>query len=693
MTSSKTQEASAPARKFRFELLGPAQFTNLETQETVDFVSRKAVCLLTLLALSPGYCLSREKIASFLWDPAPEEQARASLRQCMMRIKAATGEAFASLIDNDRSEVRLLQQVLDCDLWELNDLLKSKTHEQRRALQMARLWRGDILLNAAPKAPIFEAWLQVERSRLKSLLTSWLTECLVEHWNEFGQDTREVAQELLRIESSHELAHQFMMRYFADKGDQAGAMRQFKLLEQALEEQLDSVPSDETVELLVRIKSGEFGARQSTPIAESPRPAAHPTQKGGLPRIIVRPPLTRGTDERVNYLAQGFSDLLVACLGKFKCWVVLVWPSRGFPEDGRIDYRELARATGADYAIDAALDWRQSPGRLHVSLIDCAAEENVWSDVLSAEPLELQELTKSVAGKISSRLAFQINHIAALRFERSPPGNATAYDTWLRGHELSRRWNDESDREALRLFESAIQLDPGLSCAYASMAALYNTRIMVRPSHMDDRAELKRAVELCQKALLLDPQDSRNHVNIGWSRILAGMPERAATHFKLAVDLNPYDSETLISGAQAMAFVGNLQLANEWAARSLELNPLHPDYYVGYFASIKYLAGEYEEAIRLVQSCPDAFPETRVWAAVSHACLGDTFRAGESYRKFLEDVARRWEGPTPPQEDDILRWLGRAVPLLWDEGREKFQQDLTAARRSTNSAMVTGTSG
>jgi DNA-binding SARP family transcriptional activator len=692
MVNPSVQTGSDSTKKYRLELLGPAQFLHVESGQVIDLVSRKSVCLLAILALSPGFSLSREKIASFLWDPAPEEQARASLRQCIMRLRSATGDDFESLFDNGRSEIKLRPQLIDCDIWDLQDLLRSKTHEKSRALQLARVWRGDILTNGVPSAPIFEAWLQVERSRLKSTLTSWLTECLMEHWNDFDQDTREIAQEVIRIEPSHELAHQFLMQYFAAKGDQAGAMRQFKQLEQALEEQLDSVPSDESLELLVKIKSGDFISPSHGAKEQPEKPAALATRSGGLPRIIVRPPFSRGADDSLDYLAEGFADLLISCLAKFKCWVVLVWPSRGFPDDGRIDYRELARLTGADYAVDAAFDWRRNPGRLHVTLIDCAAEENVWSDVFNAEPLELQELSKSIAGRISSQLAFQINHIASLRFERSAPGNASAYDMWLRGHQLTRRWNDAADREALQLFESAIALDPGLSCAYASMAAVYNTRIMVRPSDKDDKADIEKALNLCQKALLLDPHDSRNHVSMGWSRLLARMPEKAATHFKLGVDLNPYDSETLIAGAQAMAFLGELELANKWSALSLELNPLHPDYFLGYLASIKYLSGSYEEAIKLVQSCPDAFPETRVWAALSQACLGDTFHAGDSYRRFIEDVVGRWEGQSPTSESEVLHWLDRAVPILWNEGLEKFNADLAMCRRSTNSALATYTS-
>ena len=170
---------------FRLELLGPAQLINIADGKVFDFQSRKVMCLLALLAMTPEYTMSREKLASFLWDPAPEEQARGSLRQCLKRLRNVLGPGADQLIDNNRSEVRLIPDHVTCDLWELTKVMKSKTAEKKSILEAVALWRGDILANGVPRAPIFEASLQVERSRLKSLLTAWLAEWLQSHFTEF----------------------------------------------------------------------------------------------------------------------------------------------------------------------------------------------------------------------------------------------------------------------------------------------------------------------------------------------------------------------------------------------------------------------------------------------------------------------------------------------------------------------------
>jgi DNA-binding SARP family transcriptional activator len=73
--------------RFKLNLLGGCRLFHGGSGEEVNFRSRKARCLIGLVALSPDGKISREKLASFLWDPAPEEMARTSLRQCLKEIR------------------------------------------------------------------------------------------------------------------------------------------------------------------------------------------------------------------------------------------------------------------------------------------------------------------------------------------------------------------------------------------------------------------------------------------------------------------------------------------------------------------------------------------------------------------------------------------------------------------------------
>ena len=653
--------------------------TDPETGQLLEFRTRKARCLIGLVALSPGAAMNREKLASFLWDPAPEDQARTSLRQCLKEIREILGNAADSVITADRLTVSIQLQNIEIDALAIFDQIATAKTNRDIALTVARLWRGELFGDAIPPAPVFEAWVQIERSRLRTMVSNLITDHLENLIRSGDYGNADLAEELVRIEPSHELAHQFLMKYYALRGDQAGAIRQYTRLNQTLADELDSEPSQESIELLVAIKQGSVAP--SKEMVQLPATAAaHPqATRSGLPKIAIRPPLSRHNDESKEYLADGFANLTRVCLSKFRCWIILSWPSTGFDSKVKIDFPALGNAIGADYVVDTALDWRHQPGRLFVSLVDCRDGSQVWSDIFPIAETELQSMSSSVSGIIAAKLASQINQIVLLRYARSAPGDAVAYDLWLKGHQLSKAWSPASDAEARSLFQTSIELDPALACAYASLASILNTQSMTRPGYKDDADDKRQAFELAQKALTLDPFDSRNHYNLAWSWLLANSAERAESHFRLAVDLNPYDSETLIACAMGMAFLGQLDLAKQWSDLAVSLNPLHPEYFLGYLAMIRYLSGDSSAAVKLGALCRDVFPDMEAWNAAAHAALGDAEQASAAMLHFQQAILKKWEGLTPPSWEELLDWLLRTVPIIWPAGRGELKKDLAKA--------------
>lgn len=664
--------------RFQVDLLGGVRAVRVSTGQEIAFRTRKARCLLGLLLLSPGYRMNREQLASLLWDPAPEALARSSLRQALKELRDVL-EPDADLIDTDRFTVGLRGEAFSVDVLRLRALISDEAADQAALLTAAGLWRGELFGASQPSAPVFEAWLQIERSQLRSALTMALTDH-VGHLitaNAFG-DTR-IADELVRIEPSHELAHQFLMRFHALRGDQSAALRQYSLLEQALADELDSEPSEATNELLVAIKSGQVALQRSA----APAPAAAETapRRGGPPRLTIRPPLTRYHDDSKDYLSEGFAFLAKTCLSRFRCWIVIPWPSMGFESDSVVDFTAIGRAIDADFAVDCVLDWRSPTGKLFVALIDCRNGSEVWSGLFPTAEDELQATSSSVAGAVAANLASQVNHITLLRHARSSASDPAAYDLWLRGHQLSRLWSAEADDEAEALFLRAIALDPGLAGSHASLAQILSTRGMVRPGYTRAEEDRSRAFVHARDALALDPFDPRCHVSMAWNWLIARSPERANTHFRMAVDLNPHDSETLIAAASGLGFLGHTEDALDYARQAVRLNPIFPEYYSVYMAGIHFMAADYEATLAAVEKCHDGFPDLGVWASAAWAHLGRSDEAGRSYATFRDLVAAAWHGDGPASDDAIEGWVMTTLPIAWGPGRDRLLSGLRLARR------------
>jgi tetratricopeptide (TPR) repeat protein len=557
-------------------------------------------------------------------------------------------------------------------------LITAAQGDQTALLAASSLWQGELFGPAQPSAPVFEAWLQIERSQLRSTLTMALTDHLERLIAANAFTDSRVAEELGRIEPSHELAHQYLMRFHALRGDQSAALRQFVQLEQALADELDSEPSEASNDLLVAIKSGAVSLQRA---AAPPAAIGPAVSRPGPPRITIRPPLTRFPDRSKDYLGEGFAFLAKACLSRFRCWIVIPWPASGFDSASSVDFPAVGRAIDADFAVDCVLDWRSPAGKLFVTLIDCRDGSEVWSKLFAVAEDELQAISASVAGAVAANLASQVNHITLLRHARSLPGNPVAYDLWLRGHQLSRLWTTEADNQAEALFLRAIELDPGLAASHASLAQILCTRTIVRPGYPLRNQDTAAAFRHSQDAIALDPYDSRCHISVAWNWLIAKSPERANSHFRMAVDLNPNDAETLIAAACGLAFLGHVDDAQGLAACAVQLNPIYPEYYSDYLSNIHFAAGDFAATITAVEKCGDGFPDRIALAAAAWAHLGRQREAAATYRYFSTLTAEKWEGPQPANDDSMEAWIMDMFPINWAEGRQSLLDGLRLARR------------
>ncbi len=678
---------------FRVELLGGCRILNARTGLDAGFRTRKAKCVLALVLLSEGATINREKLASLLWDPAPEDLARGSLRQALKELRDVVGRLDAGAISTDRFSVSAVADLFDVDLLNLHRLLEVAKKDRAAALQAASLWKGELFGLSVPGAPVFEAWVYVERSHLRGLLTMVLTDHLVAALGCADFSDPGIADQLVRIEPSHELAHQYLMHFHATRGDQAAALRQYALLDHALAEELDSEPSEESTNLLVAIKRGDIGLGKSEPaLAKAPVPVVDK----GAPRITIRPPLTRYDDDSRNYLAEGFAYMARTCLARFRSWIVIPWPATGYDPASTVDYTDLGRVTGADFVVDLVFDWRGPKGKLFVTLIECRDASEVWSKSHDIAALELQELSANVAGSVASNLASQVNYVTLLRYARKSPAVPAAHDLWLRAHQLSRRWTASADAEAELLLGQALDLDPGLASAHTILAQILSTRTMVRPGYAEPPEDRKLAFWHAQKAIDLDPYDSRCHIGMAWNWLIAKSAERAKSHFRLAAELNPHDAETLIAAASGMAFLGQMHDAVRWSQLALQLNPIFPEYYTGYLASIHFLNNDFKAAISTVESCPDVFPHLAIWKACALVNLGHHHDAHTAYAEFRSLTTSLWEGKTAPDDAALENWLLDTLPIVWVEGRTSLQNAVRRARGlSGNHAadMATGNAG
>ena len=208
-------------------------------------------------------------------------------------------------------------------------------------------------------------------------------------------------------------------------------------------------------------------------------------------------------DPEQDYFADGMVDDIITALSHFKALFVIARNSSFTYKARAVDVKQVGRELGVRYVLEGSVRKAANRVRITGQLVDTATGAHLWAERFDGglgDTFDLQDqVTESVVGAIAPAL----EKAEIERAKRKPTESLDAYALYLRG--LARFYqvaSRQANEEALRLFNSAIELDPDFASAYGRAAFCYviaksNGWISVTPSEIAEVTRLaQRAVEL-----------------------------------------------------------------------------------------------------------------------------------------------------------------------------------------------------
>jgi len=98
--------------------------------------------------------------------------------------------------------------------------------------------------------------------------------------------------------------------------------------------------------------------------------------------------------------------------------------------------------------------------RITAQLIDASTGAHLWADRFDGSLEHIFELQDQVTASVVGAIAPRLEQAEVERAKHKPTESLDAYDYFLRGIASLHSWTKESNDEALRLFNKAIELDP-----------------------------------------------------------------------------------------------------------------------------------------------------------------------------------------------------------------------------------------
>jgi len=391
------------------------------------------------------------------------------------------------------------------------------------------------------------------------------------------------------------------------------------------------------------------------------------------PSIAVLPFQNMSGDPEQEYFADGMAEDIITALSRFKALFVIARNS-SFTYKGRaVDVKQVGRELGVRYVLEGSV--RKAPNRVRITgqLVDTATGAHLWADRFDGGLGDIFDLQDQVTESVVGAIAPAVEKAEIERAKRKPTASLDAYALYLRGlAKLYQFGNQQANDEALRLFNSAIELDPDFASAYGRAASCYiwakgEGWILVTANEIAEVTRLaQRAVvlgkddafalaasgfalayvvrdlgvgaALIDRALVLNSNLAEAWNFGGWVKNWLGEPESAIERFARAMRLSPLGLHPWAIGmrggtAHAHFFLGRYGEAASWAAMALQDNP---DNQAGLRidAAGNAMAGRPEQAHKAVARLRQVNPVLRV--STLKDVLGPYRRA--------EDLSRYEEG-------------------------------------------------
>ncbi|MGC9342487.1 MAG: tetratricopeptide repeat protein, partial [Bacteroidales bacterium] len=385
--------------------------------------------------------------------------------------------------------------------------------------------------------------------------------------------------------------------------------------------------------------------------------------------IAVLPFLNISPDKEHEYFSDGITEEIINALAQISGLKVISRTSSFYFKNKNIPLKDIAIQLNAEIILEGSVRVAGKMMRITAQLIQAEEDFHFWSETWDRKLENVFEIQDEISLLIAEKLReqsghFEIrDHLVAKQTE-----NLDAYEYSLKANYHFNKWNPQDVREAIRLYDKAIELDPKHTESYVGLADAYS--FLATTEFMSREEGWQKTVEYTQKAYALDPKNAGVHYQLANLSFFTDCNFSEATrHAIRAVELKPSYPEA----QQYMAFLymltGQWDQARQHLQFALGIDPLNPEtlFYKAYY---EYKTGNYRGALDQYNEILLKNPKNIPSNVVRSYCL---LKLG-SYDEVLKTMKNMPKEIVMPDEQLGITCL--AYIMKGDESQTKKHLDL-----------------
>jgi len=351
------------------------------------------------------------------------------------------------------------------------------------------------------------------------------------------------------------------------------------------------------------------------------------------PSIAVLPFRNLSGDPEQRYFGEGLAEDIVTDLSKVT-GLLVISSNSSFGLSAKLPtsdggFRDLVSTTAiagtlnVRYILQGSVRRAENLVRLNVRLLDSTTGRNIWSERYDRDMTDIFAVQDEITREIVAALKVTFTDLEDARVAKRYTSDIAAYDYYLRGRRLQSDVTREVNREARRLLEKAIELDPSFAAAYAELSlVLWESWYF---SWTDDAEAVKqRAGDMAMKAASLDDGLPEVHTYLSWTYLWNGAYEKAVAHGRRAIEINPNYANGYLYLSHVLTYSGEPEEGVRVGLRGMPLDPYSAYHFLYHIADSYWLIGDYDKAITSLNEAIRQRPNfvlSHAWLAAIYAEL------------------------------------------------------------------------
>jgi serine/threonine protein kinase len=220
---------------------------------------------------------------------------------------------------------------------------------------------------------------------------------------------------------------------------------------------------------------------------------------GGPATIAVLPFQNVSADKDVDFLRLALPDEVATTLSSVPSLSIRPFATTGKYASGDVDLQQAGKEMRVGRIVTGHFQKIRDSLELTLQAVDIGGDRVLWQDTLTLPVADLVAMREQITSRVRQGLIPALGAASATE-SGTRPSNEEAYDLYLRSVALPH--DGEQNREAVRMLERSVGLDPSYAPAWAALGKRYYYEEEYAPGATGTMLRTEPAL---RRALALDP--------------------------------------------------------------------------------------------------------------------------------------------------------------------------------------------